>query len=153
MLRGYPAGLLTILGALSLGVSKSLRKDLAAVSRSQQHHLSSFGIGLPSVYTTVNQRRFRQFRSHYRFTSRCKGATKQRSNEAETTGQNQSSKSCDYYVHHKTCGVNANDIPALSNSCFTFVSQVVLPVWCIQVDRWEVSLRRSGISSEQSLFQ
>ena len=107
MLHGYPANLLTILGALnqpSLSVSKSLQKAWA-VSRSQQHHLSFIW------YWSA----FCLYYSHLTQISTISLSlllqqSLQRSNEPMKQvkhGQNQSFKSCDYYANHKTtCGVH-----------------------------------------------
>ena len=76
MLHGYPANLLTILGALiqpSLSVSKSLQ-EAWAVSRSQQHHflfiLQSANIGFDNFALII---------------ALAVAAKKQRSNEADKT--------------------------------------------------------------------
>ena len=55
---------------------------------------------------------------------------------------------CSIISHPHPCGVNAEDISALSNGSIIIATQVVLQDWCIQADKFTASLRRTGISLE-----
>ena len=87
MQRGYPAGLLTILGALnkpSLGVSKSLRKDLGGFQKSA----ASFVIRSVLVHLLfILQSPNIGFDNFALIIASPVAAKEQRSNEAETTAK------------------------------------------------------------------
>ena len=86
MLRGYPASLLTIPGALnqpSLSVSKSLRK-VWAVSRSQQHHLHVIRSVLVSLLFILQSPNI-GFDNFAVIIASAVAAKKQQSNEAQIT--------------------------------------------------------------------
>ena len=87
MQRGYPAGLLTILGALnkpSLGVSKSLRKDLGGFQKSA----ASFVIRSVLVHLLfILQSPNIGFDNFALIIASPVTENEQRSNEAETTAK------------------------------------------------------------------
>ena len=87
MLRGYPAGLLTILGALnkpSLGVSKSLRKDLGGFQKS----VASFVIRSVLVSLLfIRQSPNMGFHNFAVIIASPVAAKEQRSNETEITAK------------------------------------------------------------------